>query len=309
MSKIEWTGESWNPIVGCSIKSTGCAKCYAVPQAWIRSHHPNPKISDKFAGTVEKTQSGQLLWTGKLNFSYDALLIPLRRKKPQTYFVNSMSDLFHEDLDWDVIDLVMAVIVLCPQHDFQILTKRGDVMRDYMKADRRDEINAIAGTLVDWDEMPEDAQWPPRNAWLGVSVEDQKRANERIPQLLDTPAAIRWISAEPLLEEVDLTWIEFKNERGGDEIWDALKVDGAAELIHSDGNWSTLDWVVVGGESGRGAREFKEEWLAKLIAQCRVSKTAVFAKQMGGAPKGSLPEIPEHLMVRQYPRQPAGLEA
>ena len=127
MSNIEWTGDTWNPIVGCSIKSPGCTNCYAMPMA---ARIEATGVTDIYDGLTEPSKGGPV-WTGKLAFSEKALLKPLQRKKPQTYFVNSMGDLFHEDAPDEWIDKVFAVMALCPQHTFQVLTKRSDRMRDY----------------------------------------------------------------------------------------------------------------------------------------------------------------------------------
>ncbi len=222
MSKIEWTEKTWNPIVGCSIVSPGCTNCYAMKQA-ARIEKMNPGLAH-YRGLTQPSKAGPV-WTGKIALSERALLEPLRRRTPTTWFVNSMGDLFHEDVPDEWIDRVFAVMALCPQHTFQILTKRSRRMREYCSNSRRGY--QIARHVVDFaitktvriDEhwpvvsegdidTPDDIrlrEWPLPNVWLGVSAEDQRRADERVPDLLATPAAVRFVSCEPLLSAVDLS--------------------------------------------------------------------------------------------------------
>jgi protein gp37 len=223
----------------------------------------------------------------------DRLTAPLSWRKPARIFALSMSDLFHEAVPDEWIDRIFAVMALCPQHEFQVLTKRAERMRDWFAADEarkkgiREARNDIAKTRL-W--LPE---WPLPNVWLGVSVEDQRR-RDRINHLFQTPAAVRWLSLEPLLEHVEpyLSW-------GGKRI----------------------DWVVIGGESGPRARPFNIEWARSIIRQCRDAGVACFVKQLGVQPfvgvkpqnwfgpglslrdrKGGDPaEWPDDLRVREYP--------
>jgi protein gp37 len=224
-SKIEWTEETWNPIVGCSILSPGCIHCYAMPMA-ARIEAINaalvaegkPPQSPQYDGTTKKV-NGSAVWTGKIALAGEHILLqPLKRKKPTTYFVNSMGDLFHEDCPDEWIDRVFAVMALCPQHTFQVLTKRAARMRDYCSATYHaagrwnaavdidckihlPEMHPCYGMLAAGKPLP----WPLPNVWLGVSTERQKEANERIPELLRTQAAVRFISYEPALGPLDLT--------------------------------------------------------------------------------------------------------
>ncbi len=207
MSKIEWTEKTWNPIVGCSIASPGCTHCYAMRQA-ARIEKMNPDLAH-YHGLTQPSKAGPV-WTGKVAPGEHALLEPLRRRKPTTWFVNSMGDLFHEDAPDAWIDRVFAVMALCPQHSFQLLTKRAKRMREYMNAlrsravweeacDLAIETDAdvlLCGPMGDPpDVMPgrrvDVGKWPLPNVWLGVSAEDQTRADERVPDLLATPAAVR----------------------------------------------------------------------------------------------------------------------
>lgn len=304
MSNIEWTGQSWNPIVGCSIKSTGCKVCYAMPMAARLA----AMGIEQYKGLTEKTKTGAV-WTGKIAFAKSVFEAPLKRKKPETYFVNSMGDLFHEDVPFAWVDKVFAVIALCPHHIFQILTKRSDRMLEYMRQERCDEINSHAGELMDWQEMPE-VSWPPANAWMGVSAENQDRWDERVPDLLKTPAAIRWVSVEPMLEHINAQQIFLKDEERivepltGD--WQDGVVDAGDRLVGVDSKYGSgpkVDWLVCGGESGHRARPFKTEWMQSLLEQAKASGTAFFAKQTGGASKSKLPEIPADLLIREFPKR------
>jgi len=250
----------------------------------------------------------------------EMLEAPLRWRKPERVFVNSMSDLFHEDVPDEFIDQVFAVMALCPQHTFQVLTKRPERMRAYMTAPVtgswagrvepdegahwrvRAAMTEMLSTCparalndaVAWQEshFPEGdgfmRRWPLPNVWLGVSVEDQATADERIPLLLETPAAVRWVSFEPALGLVDFTSI--KHTAGPGYFGDCLqwyhKPDAAG-----DQPFGALDWVVVGGESGRGARPFDVEWARSTVRQCKAAGVPVFVKQIGAKPFERQPSL------------------
>lgn len=281
MSKIQWTDRTWNPVRGCSLVSTGCANCYAMKQAHRFSGKGKP-----YEGLTEIGPFGPR-WNGKIRLIPDALKEPLHWKKPQRVFVNSMSDLFHEDVPREFLKAVMGVTMDCPQHAFQILTKRPQRMREVVT-----ELNGF-----------------PSNVWLGVSVENQTTADERIPILLETPAAVRFISAEPLLGPIDLL-----NLRDG--TFNAL--DGIDfELIGGD-QPEQLSWVIVGGESGPGARPCDLGWIRSIKEQCQAAKVPVFVKQLGRIPLfdrdesvrhlkdkkgGDMAEWPEDLRVREFPME------
>jgi protein gp37 len=260
-SKIEWTEETWNPVAGCSLVSPGCTNCYAMRMA----SRLEAMGQTKYAGTTKKV-NGLSVWTGKINLADDALAIPLKRSKPTMWFVNSMSDLFHKDVPFEYIDKVFAVMALTPQHTYQILTKRTERMAEYTAA-----TYLPGGVLVALDQMESGieatgAQWPLPNVWLGTSCEDQQRADERIPHLLKCPAAVRFLSCEPLLGPIDF----------GDE-----------DEIH--GPFNRLDlglihWVIVGGESGPGARPMNVEWARSIVEQCKAAGAACFVKQLGAHP-------------------------
>jgi protein gp37 len=258
MSKtaIEWATDVWNPIRGCRLVSAGCTHCYAMRQAHRFSGPGQP-----YDGLTTRTEHGPV-WTGEVRLVPELLDQPLRWKKPRRIFVNSMSDLFHPDVPDEFICRVFEVMTACngyyadspSPHIFQILTKRPERQREFMG-------KWIAAKGHDW------LREHGHRVWLGVSVEDQKTADERIPILLRTPAAVRWVSAEPLLGPIDLgEYLE------GDQ-WMASEepMDG----------W--LDWVVVGGESGPGARPCGLAWVRSIVAQCRTANTPLFVKQLGAA--------------------------
>jgi protein gp37 len=285
MSKIEWTEETWNPLIGCSKVSPGCKNCYAIQTAWIRQH--NPKMSERYAGVVEKTPAGNLNWTGKVNVANEAIDKPLRKKKPTKYFVNSMSDLFHEAVPFEVIDKIYAIMGRCQHHVFQILTKRPERMLEYYKSDPYQRILSHAyalnlskghslGAGIDNPNTP--GAWGWEHVWLGVSVENQQTANERIPLLLQVPAAVRFLSCEPLLGPLRLDQLIREEEHYAwvDNCLTGFKAHGA-------GGWydNKIDWVIVGGESGAGARPLHPDWVRSLRDQCQKTGTRYFFKQWG----------------------------
>ena len=250
-TKISWTEQVWNPLAGCSIVSSGCTHCYAMRMA----HRLEAMGQAKYAG-LTKVVNGNAVWTGKVNLDEKALEEPLRRKKPTMYFVNSMSDLFHESVHRDFILRVFMVMRAASQHTFQVLTKRTErmatLLNEWMPA-----AEALAdGTL-------QQKQFPLPNVWLGVSVENQATASERIPLLLQTPAAVRFISAEPLLESIYLhdTWSH-------DHPYAAPDAPG-------------IDWVICGGESGPDARPMHPDWARGLRDQCANARVPFFFKQWG----------------------------
>ena len=278
-TSIEWATKVWNPLRGCSIVSAGCRSCYAMKQA-----HRFAGPGGKYEG-LTKMSGGGPVWTGEVRVVPEMLEAPLHWKKPQRVFVNSMSDLFHEDVPDSFIDQVFAVMALCSQHTFQVLTKRPQRAEDYLRSQatlngigdsirRRSPTPAMSiaeamrafGIEVD----PISRWWPLRNVWLGVSVEDQATADERIPLLLDTPAAVRWISAEPLLGQVDLPGLfYYGTERSGGIV--PLRAKGH----------TMLDWVVAGGESGPKARPMHPDWARSLRDQCAAAGVPFLFKQWG----------------------------
>lgn len=212
-SRIEWTEATWNPTVGCTKISSGCKHCYAEAMAKRLQAMGTPGYENGF----------------KLTILPDRLDEPLRRKKPTVYFVNSMSDLFHKSVPDVYVDQVFDVISRCPHHTFQVLTKRSERLASYFRH-----------------------RCLPKNAWIGVSVEDRKRGLLRIDALRQVDAHVRFLSVEPLLEnigEIDLT---------------------------------DIHWVIVGGESGPKARPMKQEWVEDIQRQCQEQGVQFFFKQWGG---------------------------
>lgn len=282
-SKIEWTDATWNVVIGCDKVSPGCDNCYAIRTAHRMQANPNPKISSAYAGT----ESGGD-WTGRVNELEERLDLPLRWRRPRRIFVNSQSDLFHDQVDDWFIAKVFAVMALAPQHTFQILTKRHGRMRSLLNGDLYDlMVRALDNPDLDWDGSP--ITWPLPNVWLGVSVEDQKRADLRVPALLDTPAAVRFLSCEPLLGPVDLSpWL---TERGRERAYphhDTTCGAGQGGCFHPPCRCAChrlpdvrLDWVIVGGESGPGARPMHPAWVRHLRDQCDVAAIAFHFKQWG----------------------------
>jgi protein gp37 len=284
-TKIEWTDATWNPITGCSVVSPGCTNCYAMRLAGTRLAHHESR-----AGLTRDTKAGPV-WTGEVRFNEQWIDQPLRWKKPRLIFVCAHGDLFAEGVPDAWIDRVFAVMALAPHHTFQVLTKRSARMRAYMGAADglglhafgvKERVAVEAGRMMEDGDNAHDATingpWPLPNVWLGVSVEDQKRADERIPDLLATPATIRWISAEPLLGPVDLRKVAPKDNRqldvlAGVEWW----IDGT----YSDEFTQHIDWVVVGGESGPGARPMHPDWARSLRDQCAAAGVAFHFKQWG----------------------------
>jgi protein gp37 len=229
-----------------------------------------PTKAGPYHGLAEMTPAGPR-WTGKIRTVPEHLEDPLRWKKPRMVFVNSMSDLFHENLDDVEIEKILLVMMQAKQHTFQVLTKRADRMQKFLSS----------------FYTPKAGGWPLPNVWWGVSVEDQAAADKRIPLLLKTPAAVRWISAEPLLGPLDIKNY-FHNPLG-----ESLGLIGP-----------TVDWVVVGGESGAGARHMAIEWARTIRDQCASANTKFFMKQLGGDSdkKGTVEDFPEDLRIREYPK-------
>lgn len=287
-SNIEWTGHTWNPLAGCTILTPGCRSCYAMKMA----ARLEAMGQDLYKGLTKKV-NGNTVWTGVMRQAPDSVLFaPTQRRKPTTYFVNSMSDLFHEGVPFEWIDRIIGVMARTPWHTYQVLTKRSDRMREYM-------LRIDAQKFVDFWSMRSpyvegilgfDArkpQWPLPNLWLGVSTERQKEAEERIPDLLSTPAAVRFISAEPLLGPIDLHEV----------------IPEPLSYSHAHG-FSGLDWVIVGGESGHGARPMEEEWARSLRDQCASTGTAFFMKQLSGPSGKAIKDIakfPTDLQIREMP--------
>lgn len=243
---IEWTDETWNPVRGCSRVSEGCRNCYAERVAARFSQPGQP-----YEGLARFTLNGPR-WTGEVRVDNDALQKPKGWVKPRMVFVNSMSDLFHKSLHDSDIIRVFSVMQFCSPHTFQVLTKRPHRMRGFCR---------------DWFPRP------LKNVWLGVSVEDRVTAEERIPLLQATPAAVRFVSCEPLLGHIPV-----------------LPLSG-------------IDWVIVGAESGPDARPMNIDWVKSIVNRCREDCVTVFVKQIcENGRKIPFDEWPKDLQVRQWPK-------
>jgi protein gp37 len=254
---IEWTDATWNPVTGCTKVSPGCDHCYA------------ETLAERFRGTP-----GHYFEDGfDVQLRPDKLDLPLRWRKPRKVFVNSMSDLFHDQVPDEYIASVFAVMAETPQHTYQVLTKRHARMRSLLGSP--EFVKMVDGAdcgLPDLTtaRLPEDGwdhSWPLRNVWLGVSVENQQWADIRIPALMQTPAATRFLSCEPLLGPID------------------LRLTGTTPSLLIDGTpmaWRrAIDWVIVGGESGRGARPMHPDWAQSLRDQCIAAGVPFLFKQWG----------------------------
>lgn len=244
-TSIEWTDATWNPVAGCTILSAGCTNCYAMRMA----ARLEAMGVDKYAGTTRKS-GGRAKWSGKIVLDHGSLSLPTTWSKPRRVFVNSMSDLFHEDVPEEFIRRVWKTMAVTPRHTYQILTKRPDRMADI---------------VPDLPLLP--------NVWLGTSVEDQK-AVQRLDDLRQVPAAIRFVSFEPLIGSV-----------------------AGADL-------SDIHWAIVGGESGPKSRAMDPIWVDEIQAACGETGTAFFFKQWGGTNKKV---TGRELRGRTYDEMPAAL--
>lgn len=327
-TKIEWTDATWNPVTGCSVVSPGCTNCYAMQLAGTRLKNHASRAG------LTRESGGRPKWTGEVRFNEQWLDQPLRWRKPRRIFVCAHGDLFHENVPDKWIDRIFAVMALCPQHTFQVLTKRAGRMREYCSDNLAVRVqNAVDNlepdgfwkfpghepwVISDFDRDGGQDRLP--NVWLGVSVEDQQRADERIPDLLATPAAIRFLSCEPLLGPIDLR--QWLNDYGcsacgyggpvderciqcgwrGANSHQAGPCPSCGEILQDDyacpecgepdgeGDFGPtisgprlglLDWIIAGGESGNGARPMHPDWARSLRDQCAVAGVPFFFKQWG----------------------------
>lgn len=333
-TKIEWTrsedgtpGETWNPLRGCSAVSSGCKNCYA-----MRMAHRFSGPGKAYDGLTRLTSAGPK-WTGKIRLVPEKLEEPLHWKKPRRIFVNSMSDLFHDEVPDEFIVEVFVRMAIARQHTYQILTKRSERMQEVMSGMEE----KFWASLESWDSADLQRRgvtrgvyysfaWPLPNVHLYVSVEDQDSANERIPHLLQTPAAVRGVSMEPLLGGVDIglqsatcdcctdkrwpsRWVRLRSPVRSDfpELGNVLRAEAGTYLARSNQHGAlsvatergdlgikpaefeclpSLDHVIVGGESGPGARPCNIEWIRSIVRQCKAAGVPAFVKQLGAKPKG-----------------------
>jgi protein gp37 len=334
-------GDVWNPTTGCTRVSAGCDNCYA-----FALHDHRYKVNlDHARAHGESSAAFMRLVMDSSSFSVDAdqrlpfpkqydrpfsqvqileerLDAPLRRRKPTCYFVDSMSDLFHEDVPDEYLDRVFLRMALNRRHRFLILTKRPERMSAYcrrvMPSPTPEELDHVTALTTE-AERAEVGAWarqtviglpePPPNIWLGTSVEDQASADERIPHLIATPAAVRFLSCEPLLGPVDLT-------RWTTEGY-SIRTDYGTGIEYDRAPTHALDWVIVGGESGPRARPMDLAWARSLVEQCRAAGVTPFVKQLGSFPVWpsevkwplelreshgrEMTEWPEDLRIREWP--------
>ncbi len=337
-SAIEWTDATWNPVVGCEKIAQGCKNCYAktLHDKRHKAFQAGAKLPAQYAQPFETVQ-----------LMPERLSQPLKWRKPRRIFVNSVSDLFHESVPFEFIAAVFGVMAACPQHTFQVLTKRPARMREFFEwlslAKNRagDDMDPqlvcadAAGALLgsdngfDW-AVADGARWPLKHVWLGTSISTQPDADRNIQEILQCPAAVHFVSAEPLLEDVSLwgeegEWLcvhpypEFDADNGA-PYYVGKHDDRTLRCSVCEGQ-AVLDWVIVGGESGPGARPCDVAWIRSIVQQCKAAGVPVFVKQLGSRamftprayggtggwfdmrdPKGGNPEEwPEDLRVREFP--------
>lgn len=278
-TSIGWTEFTWNPLVGCTRYSAGCDRCYAA----VMTRRLAAMGQERYQGLIGKGH-----FNGVVREVPEVLQAPMRRKKPTMYFVNSMSDLFHKAVAEEYIDRVFAVMASCPQHTFQVLTKRADRMAQYLcTPDRLERIYAQWHSVN--DNPPCAEAWPLPNVWIGVSVENQEQADNRIPYLLRVPAKVRFLSCEPLLESV---WLG--------EMYDhTARSIGNVVLPFYHG----VNWVIAGAESGHGARPMDLDWVRSLRDQCQAANVPFLFKQIVvNGRKVELPELDGQVWA-QFPQQ------
>lgn len=283
-SSIEWTEATWNPVTGCTRASAGCDLCYAVTM----TRRLAAMGSEKYVGLVNPKKRH---FNGVVRTHPDSLSQPLGRRPGTLWFVNSMSDLFHKGVPFEFVAAVFGVMAATPRHQYQVLTKRPERMRaffDWLSGHEQSPVaycmRAAAAAMNQTLTVGRDTPWPLPNVWLGTSVEDERVA-DRIEALQSVPAQVRFLSCEPLIG--------------------AVEVSGRLAGIH---------WVIVGGESGFGARPMKPEWAEAIQSACREQGVAYFFKQTGAvlakewglsSKKGSdaeeWPDAHRHLGERRFP--------
>ena len=321
MTKIPWTEESWNPVIGCTKIATGCKNCYAERFAWRLA------CMGKSYYNAVADKNG---WTSNVLCREDTLKIPLHWRNPRKIFVCSMGDLFHEKVPFEYIDKVIGTIELCQQHILQILTKRPERALEYFKSnsdDRAESINLaiekFTGGHLAGDDMVDEfckqkgitrkyrdrlnyneniwvnrtwqkPLWPAPHIWIGTSISNQADADKNIPILLQIPAAVRFVSLEPMLERIDLCKLHYGYIEDKPVVYNSLESYSGHEGI---------DQVIIGCESGPKQRPCEIEWIRDAVRQCKEAGVACFVKQVpiNGKCSKKPEEWPEDLRVQEYP--------
>ncbi len=306
-SAIQWTQATWNVVTGCTQVSPGCANCY------IERTPPFRKAGQHFDMVGKEVTTGVTCHPDRLDW-------PLKWREGRKIFTCSLGDLFHEAVPDDFIAAVFGVMAASWQHTFQVLTKRPERMsalvskmtvdEGFIRASLKLSDKGFQRFRASGKSHPEPYPWPLSNVWLGTSVENQTWAERRIPLLLETPAAIRFLSVEPLLREVDLSlYLACRTcgHKKGDH-WAGAPLQAQLPPDHP---YVGVDWVIVGGESGHGARVLELEWVRRLVCQCREAGIPIFVKQLGevwakqqgerGRHGGDMNLWPEDLRVREFP--------
>jgi len=261
-TKIAWCEESWNIITGCTPISEGCKNCYASRMAKrLKGRFGYPPDDPFKPGTMHN----------------DVIHKPAHWQKPKRIFVCSMGDLFHDEVDWNHLFSVWQMMGMIKHHTFIVLTKRPMNAKHQLYNDLGFHLRR-----QNWCN-----KWPLPNVWLGVTAENQQRADERIPILLETPAAVRFVSIEPMLGPVDLNKKECLIDK--------------RRFKYTIANY--LDWVICGGESGPGARPMHPDWARSLRDQCQEAGVPFFMKQMSGKTAKERHAIPDDLMIREFPKE------
>lgn len=267
-TKIEWTRETWNPIIGCTKISEGCKNCYAEKFAYRLSH--NPKTMDNYVHVIDLSTKK---WSNKTQLVKSSLTKPLKWKKSKMIFVCSMGDLFHDSVPFGWINYVFTVMSYCDRHIYQILTKRPQRILDFYSW----KWEKIKKLTQNNDYIP----WRPKNnVWIGVTAENQEMADQRIPILLQIPTKVRFVSCEPLLEEILLKQ-QWKNYLEGwdTEIGCRSDINGYPEPCPEQIQTNKINWVIAGPETGYGKRPCKKEWIESLYEQCKSANVPFFDKK------------------------------
>ncbi len=292
-SAIQWTDATWNPIRGCSRVSEGCRNCYAERQAARQAGQGGAYEGLIRLGTQRASRESaqrrpyrRATWTGEVRFIPEVLELPFRWKRPRRIFVNSMSDAFHERVEHAWLVAFFGVMMCTRRHTFQVLTKRPERMAEWVSSWGEGEAAYMAlvqqfgnspirhqmrqpGNLAAC-LLPDRIAWPLPNVWLGVSVEDRKNL-DRLDVLRATPAAVRFVSFEPLLEDLGTV------------------------------NLAGIHWVIVGGESGPGHRPMEIAWIESAVEQCRAAGVPIFVKQDSAPRPGQQGRIPDRLWLKEFP--------